>query len=180
MLWKRPAISWQLERANSRRGGAFASTTTSINAYLVILTGAITSLAPSSGTRVQPHGYEMKLSRSDWMERYAIHTGAFYSGEVTATVAALLRSGDCFVDVGANIGFVTLCASRIVGGHGQVIAFEPNPALVARLTCTLAHNRISNVTVLPFAAGDRTGDIGFSQEAHHGNNYVTEPAMAPR
>ena len=45
---------------------------------------------PSRWTRIRPHGYEMELSASDWMERYALHTGAFYSNEVMATVMAEL------------------------------------------------------------------------------------------
>jgi FkbM family methyltransferase len=120
----------------------------------------------------------MELSASDWMERYALHTGAFYSGEVMATVMAELDPGDCLVDVGANIGFVTLAASRIVGPCGKVFAVEPNPILVTRLRRMLAHNQISNVMVLPFAAGDRTIDIGFSQDAHHGNNHIVMDSVA--
>jgi FkbM family methyltransferase len=130
------------------------------------------SPSPSRWAKVRPHGYEMELSRSDWMERYALHTGAFYSGEVLEAIAMVLRPGDCFVDVGANIGFVTLGASRIVGERGRVIAFEPNVSLVARLERVLAHNGVSNVTVLPVAAGSETGEIGFTQDAHHGNNHV--------
>jgi FkbM family methyltransferase len=130
--------------------------------------------------RVQPHGYEMELSASDWMERYALHTGTFYSAEVVKVVATVLRAGDCFVDVGANIGFVTLCASRIVGEHGRILSFEPNVSLVARLERMLSRNGILNVTVLPYAAGSETGEIGFSQDAHHGNNHViADTALAP-
>ncbi len=135
---------------------------------------------PARWTPILPHGYEMELTASDWMERYALHTGAFYSGEVIATVMAELDPGDCFVDIGANIGFVTLAGSRIVGPRGKVFAVEPNPILVARLRRMLAHNQISNVMVLPFAAGDRTVNIGLSQDAHHGNNHiVTDTATAP-
>lgn len=133
---------------------------------------------PSRWTRIYPHGYEMELSAADWMERYALHTGTFYSGEVMATVMAELGPGDCFVDVGANIGFVTLAASRIVGESGKVFAVEPNPILVTRLRQMLTHNQISNVVVLPFAAGDRTVDVGFSQDAHHGNNHIVMDSVA--
>jgi FkbM family methyltransferase len=122
----------------------------------------------------------MELSCADWMERYAIHTGAFYSGEVIAAVSAILRPGDCLVDIGANIGFVTLCASSVVGAGGQVFALEPNTTLMARLNGMLVHNCISNVETLPFAAGDKTGYVGFSREPHHGNNHIiAERAGAP-
>ena len=69
------------------------------------------SSQPSCWTRIRPHGYEMELSASDWMERYALHTGAFYSSEVMATVMAELDSGDCLVDVGANIGRMALTST---------------------------------------------------------------------
>jgi FkbM family methyltransferase len=122
----------------------------------------------------------MELSCADWMERYAIHTGAFYSGEVIAALTVVLRPGDCLVDIGANIGFVTLCGSSMVGADGQVFALEPNATLIARLKGMLVHNCISNVETLPFAAGDKTGYVGFSRDPHHGNNHiVTEQIRAP-
>jgi FkbM family methyltransferase len=39
-----------------------------------------------------------------------------------------LRSGDTFFDVGANAGFFTLVASRLVGPAGRCVAFDPAPA----------------------------------------------------
>lgn len=122
--------------------------------------------------RVQPHGYEMELLRSDWMERYALQTGSFYADEVVAVVTDLLRPRDIFIDVGANIGFVTLCAARVVGPDGRVFSVEANPALVERLQRTVVRNQITNVEIIPCAAGDRIGSIGLSQDAHHGNNHL--------
>ncbi|HEY4041040.1 MAG TPA: FkbM family methyltransferase [Rhodopila sp.] len=131
-------------------------------------------------TRINPHGYEMELTRSDWMERYAIHTGEFWSPETYAVIETMLHKGSCFVDVGANIGFVTLCAARAVGASGRVFAFEPNAGLVNRLRRMLQHNGITNVTLLPYAAGDKTGEIGFTDDLHHGTNHVlADVAAAP-
>lgn len=131
-------------------------------------------------TRVNPHGYEMKLTPSDWMERYAIHTGEFWSGEINAVVETILNKGSCFIDVGANVGFVTLCAARIVGSDGHVFSFEPNPKLVKRLHHMLDHNGITNVTLFPYAAGNETGEIGFTNDLHHGSNHVVaDRAAAP-
>lgn len=42
-------------------------------------------------------------------------------------VYQLLQPGQCFVDVGANIGYFTLLAAQKVGRQGQVFAFEPEP-----------------------------------------------------
>lgn len=45
----------------------------------------------------------------------------------TALVQLLLQPGDVFVDVGANIGYFSVLAAHLVGGAGQVFAFEPDP-----------------------------------------------------
>lgn len=36
-------------------------------------------------------------------------------------------TGDIVLDVGAHAGFFTGIASMLVGGHGEVWAFEPEP-----------------------------------------------------
>lgn len=38
-----------------------------------------------------------------------------------------LKLGMCFVDVGAHHGYYTLLAAKLVGKHGFVRAYEPNP-----------------------------------------------------
>lgn len=110
----------------------------------------------------------MELTGSDWMERYAIHTGEFWSDEIYAIIETMLNEGSSFVDIGANVGFVTLCAARAVGMSGRVFSFEPNVVLVGRLRRMLEHNHIANVTLFPYAAGDVTGEIGFTNDRHHG------------
>ncbi len=114
----------------------------------------------------------MALTESNWMERYSIHTGEFWSDEIYAVLETTLNQGDCFVDIGANIGFVTLCAAQIVGTSGHVFSFEPNVVLIERLRRMLEHNRITNVTLFPHAAGNETGEIGFTDDLHHGVNHV--------
>jgi FkbM family methyltransferase len=42
-------------------------------------------------------------------------------------VQRLLRHGESFVDVGANVGMISLAAGSAVGKEGRIIAFEPHP-----------------------------------------------------
>jgi FkbM family methyltransferase len=130
--------------------------------------------------RINPHGYEMELTGSDWMERYALHTREFWSNEIYAIIETMLNEGSCFVDIGANLGFVTLCAARAAGTSGRVFSFEPNVVLVERIRRMLEHNQITNVTLFPYAAGNETGEIGFTNDLHHGGNHVVaDLAEAP-
>jgi FkbM family methyltransferase len=68
----------------------------------------------------------------------------------------LLREGDLFVDIGANIGSYTVLAAKVVGA--DVIAIEPHPRTADRLEGNVAHNAIaSKVSVHRAALSNATG-----------------------
>jgi len=72
-------------------------------------------------------------------------------------VARILRPGDLFVDVGANIGLYSLLAAKVVGPSGKVIAFEPHPLAAKRLRENAALNGLTNVEVHEAGAGASSG-----------------------
>src|SRR5207247_10608255 len=57
-------------------------------------------------------------------------------------------------DVGANIGYFTLLASKLVGDSGAVVAIEAFPATFDALQRNLARNRARNVRAVNAAASD--------------------------
>ena len=48
-----------------------------------------------------------------------------------------LRPGDTFWDIGANIGWFSLFASKIVGSGGKVFSFEPSPDVFSLLSANI-------------------------------------------
>jgi FkbM family methyltransferase len=118
--------------------------------------------------RIAPHRYEMELSLDDWMERFAYYVGCYYEIDATATLLRLLRRGDCFIDVGANLGFLVLTASKLVGCQGKILAFEPNNGLADRMNQTLLNTKIGNVSVNRFALGDEEGEATLHVGNHSG------------
>jgi FkbM family methyltransferase len=74
--------------------------------------------------------------------------------ELTERIQGTLRAGDAFIDVGANIGYYTLLASRLVGEQGLVFAFEPSPANLARLAENVTLNGCRNVLLFSEALSD--------------------------
>jgi FkbM family methyltransferase len=64
-----------------------------------------------------------------------------------------LKPGSVYVDVGANIGMMTLHAARIVGTQGHVYSFEPHPDTFRRLGRNIELNGIGNITTFNFALG---------------------------
>lgn len=76
----------------------------------------------------------------------------------------VLRAGDGFVDVGANIGIYTCWAARIVGPAGWVHAVEPVPATADVLERHVHANQVGDrVTVARAAAGERAGTMTLYQ-----------------
>lgn len=74
-----------------------------------------------------------------------------------------LKPGDVFYDVGANAGFFTLVAARLVGPAGRVVSFDPAPANVESVTAQLQLNDLSrSCTPVRKAVGGAEGRATFS------------------
>jgi FkbM family methyltransferase len=83
--------------------------------------------------------------------------------------------------VGANIGFITVLSSLLVGPTGRVIAFEPGAGNLERLYANLAHNDCQNVTVIEKAVTNQVGEIEFFINAgNSGGNAIWDIGEWPR
>lgn len=87
-----------------------------------------------------------------------------YEPHIVAWLKEWLKAGDTFWDIGANWGWISLPAARIVGTSGRVIAFEPSPSNAAWLKRHIALNQCENiVTVVEAAVCDQhSGSVTFS------------------
>lgn len=104
------------------------------------------------------------LRGNKWIVGSATHgcwIGWYEQGAQRAFVESI-RPGDVVFDIGANVGFFTLLASRRVGEAGRVYAFEPLPRNLAYLDVHLRANGITNTEVIPLAVSDRSGTGRFS------------------
>jgi FkbM family methyltransferase len=78
-----------------------------------------------------------------------------YEAQETLLLRAILQPGDVFVDVGANWGYFSLIAARLVGDSGRVICFEPHPVLFQQLRQNIHRNALEHVLPLRVAACER-------------------------
>jgi FkbM family methyltransferase len=93
--------------------------------------------------------------------------------EETAFFERVLQPGMRVVDCGANVGYFTLLASRLVGAEGHVLAVEPEPRNLALLRANLWRNACTNATVAPVASYSYTGYVAFdASSANHGDFRV--------
>jgi len=111
----------------------------------------VASLDVSEHEFVSAQGVKLYISAEDKVCGSLRSSGEYEPG-VTDLLRRLLKPGMNFVDIGANIGFFSLIASKIVGDRGRVFAVEPYPYNVKMLLANLALNGCNNVEVLPFAA----------------------------
>ncbi|MCZ0733718.1 FkbM family methyltransferase [Phreatobacter sp. AB_2022a] len=77
---------------------------------------------------------------------------------ITQFVASKIARGSVVLDVGANFGYYTLLISELVGPVGKCLAFEPNPAVAAKLRKTIEVNGFAGrARVLDVALGKNPG-----------------------
>jgi FkbM family methyltransferase len=91
-----------------------------------------------------------------------------YEPHLTAVFERYCRPGTTVVDVGANLGYFSLLASKLVGPAGRVVALEPNSENCRLLLSSLRLNGTSNVDLLPVAADEAPGWAYYA--THVGSN----------
>lgn len=96
-------------------------------------------------------GARMKCDIRDFVQRRIFFFGIF-EHNLSYYILARLRPGDGFIDVGANVGYFSLLASKIAGPAGQVLSIEASPDTCALLRCNVARNHCGNVEVVNLAA----------------------------
>ncbi len=75
-----------------------------------------------------------------------------------------LKEGEIFIDIGANIGAVSLLAASKVGSKGIVYAFEPDKNVLPRLYENINLNNFHNVEVINSAVSDKISKLKFVNE----------------
>lgn len=100
------------------------------------------------------HGFKMQLDLANWSQRMTWFLGRFYELDTQMAMMSLLNKGDTFVDIGANIGMLTLVAARQIGETGKIYAFELNPVAYKRLLNVVELNNIRNVEALQLGLSD--------------------------
>jgi FkbM family methyltransferase len=120
----------------------------------------IEKLAGASTERVWSRvpGGEVLASLNDYVGRAAFYVGEL-DPKITWICAQIVRPGDTVLDIGANIGVVTVWLSALVGKNGKVHAFEPNPRLHKCLEDALQHNGLSNVCLHSIALGSKEDQL---------------------
>lgn len=98
---------------------------------------------------------------------------------VGRVLEACLEPGDVALDIGANLGAMTLAMAARVGPAGRVLAVEPSPAVLPFLRQTLAQNAELPVTLVDVALGRAEGTLRLALEPGNlGRAHLIPPGAA--
>ena len=75
----------------------------------------------------------------------SIYVAGIYDPNIAVVINSLLPQRGVFIDVGANMGYLSLLASKVVGELGKVYAIEPSSRDFLRLVDNVNLNGLGNV-----------------------------------
>lgn len=120
-------------------------------------------------------GYIVCSSEDTALSAILLESGELEPG-VRRLIQKILRPGDVFVDVGANIGMHTIAAAQSVKPEGRVIAFEPYPPTVSLLRQSIFLNGFSDIVeIRPCAVANLEGDLPIYLGATSGHHSLYAP-----
>jgi len=95
------------------------------------------------------------LSMRRTFQSYASHL--IHEKATTNLFKRVVKKDDTIVDLGANIGYFTLLAAKLVGPGGKVYAFEPEPKNYSYLKKNIELNNYNHVSAFQKAVSDKNG-----------------------
>lgn len=107
--------------------------------------------------------FSIVIDSNDTFIGSAIKQTGEYEPHVTYVIESILKPGQTFVDIGANIGYFSLLAANSVGPHGKVIAFEPIEHNWSLFLKSIQVNGIDNIELHKMAIMDENKTVSMIQ-----------------
>lgn len=107
----------------------------------------------------------------------SLYISGTYEKGILNLMEFILNRGDIFVDVGANIGLMSIHAAKIVGNEGVVYSFEANPDTEKILNKNRSLNGLSNLRIVQKALGssNSSGKIYTNWHVNRGGASLIKP-----
>jgi len=106
-------------------------------------------------------------------EKRVLFTPQYFDAVEREMLAARLRDGFTFIDVGANIGAYSLFVAARAGRGARILAVEPQPEIFARLAFNIAQNPFGTVKAVACALADKPGELTlFIDQTNRGESSV--------
>lgn len=125
------------------------------------------------------YGFKMEIDPvkdNKGLEKVIYYTGTYEKGTLHI-IKNILNSGSVFVDIGANIGLMSVFSSILVQESGKIFSFEPNPATYDILKKNIELNNLSNINAEPLGIGSvkKTTKIYDQWDSGRGSASMIKP-----
>lgn len=87
-----------------------------------------------------------------------------FSDEESIFFQQYIQPDDIILDVGANIGSLTLIAAKAAGKNGNVLAFEPSKKIFEDLNYNISLNKFTNCKTYNVALGEKNGEQNWEEK----------------
>ncbi|MBA2626441.1 MAG: FkbM family methyltransferase [Gemmatimonadales bacterium] len=137
-------------------------------------------LIPSTDAVVGFDGFFLSFARaSSSLSEYA---ATDYERFTTAIIRKVIQPGWVVLDVGAQVGYFTVLAAKIVGQSGHVYAVEPEPRNLHYLRTNICQNGVADrVSVIPKAVGRQRETLQlYLYEGSDSHSFVKHPTAKVR
>lgn len=111
-------------------------------------------------------GYLVAAPLDDYVGRAAFYVGEL-DRKITWVCRRIVRNGDHVLDIGANLGLVTMILAKLVGPSGRVDSFEPIPAMCDLIERAVERNGVEHVHLHRTALGAEAGELTLSVPHGH-------------
>ena len=149
---------------------------------VLVVHGFLSQLLWSNKTVIEVQGSKMHInpdrlpkSFRKTFQSYIISSG--WEELTTEMFKKVVKEGDVVVDLGANLGYYTLLAARLVGRKGKVYAFEPEPINYSLLLKNIELNGYDNIVAVQKAVSDVSGKVRlFLDKKDTGAHTIYQPS----
>ncbi len=117
----------------------------------------------------------LKFNNAESSPELALGT---YEVPIQNIFAQYLKTGAVFYDIGANVGFFSIVAAKLVGDSGKVIAFEPGKDNAQAIRHNAALNNFKQIEVIEKAISNTSGS-GQLLLAKYSGGHALATADAP-
>lgn len=113
-------------------------------------------------------GAKMRVfPQSNVCEKRVLFMPQFFDHEELAILAAHIRPGYRFVDIGANVGAYSLFVAARAGRDARILAVEPQPAVFTKLATNISLNPFGTVKAVACAVADKSGELTLFLDARN-------------
>ena len=136
-------------------------------------------LIPEEKRLVDVNGYKMLVHMEEYKGIDGIAQQLMFQGTYEKYTTILFKrfvgGGMNVIDIGANIGYYTLLAAKLVGDKGKVFAFEPEPRNHTLLLKNIELNGYKNIIPRQQAVSSKSGKVKlFLHEVESGAHSLYE------